>query len=310
MANDTVSIGEALRRFRQRKGISQFDLAVAMGWKGTNPVIQIEKGRRLPRPDTIERLGVCLGLSYVEVHYLNGLGGYVPPTRLPPQDHVIRTLDQLAGHLARVPYPAAVLDYQYRCWVINPAGLILIDGDPATGRAILARPLDVLQIVFDSRLAIRARIADLENTEKEMTFSFKAINSFRQHEPFFRSLPERHAAVLTAEDYQHFARVWRAVDLSSVERFDALQVADFYARMEEGDIRLRFPECEVVCYIRREAILHLGDLFQVMTFLPLDPSAHPDNRARAEAIFERYTPTLDDSLKVWELLDVTPWFEG
>ena len=80
MDDHAVAIGEALRRFRQQKGISQFDLAVAMGWKGTNPVIQIEKGRRLPRPDTIERLGACLGLSYVEVHYLNGLGGYVPPT--------------------------------------------------------------------------------------------------------------------------------------------------------------------------------------------------------------------------------------
>jgi len=310
MANSTVTIGEALRRFRQQKGISQFDLAVAMGWKGTNPVIQIEKGRRIPRPDTIARLGACLGLSYVDIHTLNGLGGYVPPTRLPPQQHVLRTLQSLADHLARVPYPAAVLDYQYRCWVINPAGLILIDGDPATGRDILARPLDVLQLIFDSRLAIRSRIADLEDTEKEMTFSFKATNSFRQHEPFFISLPERHAAFLTPEDYQHFARVWRAVDLASADRLDALQVADFYARLEEGDIRLRFPEGEIVCYLRREAIMHLGDLFQVMTFLPLDTRTRPHNRELAETIFARYTPALDASLTVWDQLDVTPWFEG
>ncbi len=308
MGDKTTTIGEALRRLRQQRGISQFDLAVAMGWKGTNPVIQIEKGRRIPRPETIARLGECLGLSYVEVHTLNGLGGYVPPTRLPPREYVIRTLDQIATQLARVPYPAAVLDYQYRGWLFNPAGFIMLDSDLDAGRALAARQLDVLQIMFDSRLPIRARIADLAETEKEITFSFKASNSFRQHEPFFLSLPDRLADVLLPEDYRHFARIWQTVDLNAAERLTSLQVTDFYARIEQGDIRLRFPEGEVACYIRREAILHLGDLFQIMTFIPLDTPAHPANRALAEQVFRAYTPPVTDCLKVWELIDVAPWF--
>ncbi len=310
MAMTTVTVGEALRRFRQQKGISQFDLAVAMDWKGTNPVIQIEKGRRIPRPETIARLGECLGLSYVEVHYLNGLGGYVPPTRLPPREYVIRTLDQIAVQLARVPYPAAVLDYQYRSWLFNPAGFILLDSDLEAGRRLVARPLDVLQIMFDSRLPIRARIADLAETEKEIIFSFKASNSLRQHEPFFLSLPDRLADVLLAEDYRHFARIWQTVELHAAERLASLQVTDFYARLEQGDIRLRFPEGEFACYIRQEAILHLGDLFRIMTFIPLDTPTHPINRTQAEQIFKAYTPPIGECLKVWELIDVAPWFEG
>jgi transcriptional regulator with XRE-family HTH domain len=304
MADIPAQLGQELLRMRQRRGISQFDLAVAMGWKGTNPVIQIEKGRRLPKPETIERLGEALGLSYLEVHYLNGLAGYVPPTRLPPADHIIRTLDAIADRLAQIPLPAAVMDYQFRCWVFNPAGLLFTGGDLAMGWEMLKRPLDVLQIIFDSRLAIRGSIADLANTEKEFVFTYKATNGFRQHEPFYRSLPERMADYLLPEDYDAFAQVWRMVDLNTVESVGALQVADFYARQEQGDIQLNFPEGVVACHLRRESILHLGDLFQVMTFLPVDSPTRPGNRALAESLFQRYAAGQMESLKVWDVVDM------
>src|SRR5512134_3555827 len=96
MIKSSLTVGEELRRFRVRRGISQFDMAVCMEWKGTNPLIQIEKNRRIPRPDTIERLGKCIGLNYLEIHYLNGLAGYHLPTRLPPANYVIDTLNQIA----------------------------------------------------------------------------------------------------------------------------------------------------------------------------------------------------------------------
>lgn len=298
----SVHLGQELLRMRQRKGISQFDLAVCMGWKGTNPVIQIEKGRRLPKPETIERLGQCLGLSYLDVHTLNGLAGYVPETRLPPAAHVVRTLEALADHLTAVPYPTAVLDYQYRIWLFNPAGLLFTGGDPEEARRLLARPCDVLQIVFDSRLGIRARIDDLAVTEKEMVFTYKAGNAFRQHEPFFRAMPERLAEHLLPDDYAALAAIWQSIDLQTVESVHALQVVDFYARLEQGDIRLRFPEGLVHCYFRREQILHLGELFQVMTFLPVDSAALPDNRQRADQVFAAYQGTA--CLKLWEVMDI------
>ena len=56
MAEKTVTLGQELLRLRKRRGMSQFDLAVCVEWKGTGPVIQIEKDRRIPQPDTIEKL--------------------------------------------------------------------------------------------------------------------------------------------------------------------------------------------------------------------------------------------------------------
>lgn len=303
MATQDVTVGGELLRFRRQKGISQFDLAVCMDWKGTNPIIQIEKGRRLPRQDTINRLGECLGLTYQEVHYLQGLAGYVLPTRLPPPDQIIRTLETIAARLVDVPFPATVLDYQFRCWVFNPASLTFTGGDVAKAHAILSGPLDVLQMVFDSRLSIRGLIQDIETTEKEMVFTYKASNALRQHEAFYRTVPQRLAAALLPDDYRAFMRIWNAVDLSSPERLAPLAVTDFYGRMDQGDIQLAYPEGTITCSFRQEQILHLGDLFRVMTFIPVET---PENRALAERVFANQTPPemAGKTLKLWELIDI------
>lgn len=301
-----VTVGQELRRFRHQKGISQFDLAVCMEWKGTNPIIQIEKDRRIPRPDTINRLAECLGLTYTQVHYLQGLAGYVMPTRLPPPDQIIRTLESIAARLVDVPYPATVLDYQFRCWVFNAPSLIFTGSDLDLARQILSGPLDVLQMMFDSRLPIRQQVADLATTEQEMLFTYKATNALRQHEPFFLNVPARMAETLLPEDYDAFLRVWNAVDIDAPERVAPLAAADFYARMGQGDIQLRFPEGVVTCYFRREAVLHLGDLFQVLTYVPVESPELPGNRRLAERIFAKHSPPelAGATLKLWDLIDI------
>ncbi len=59
-------LGQTLRLFREQaqpRKISQFRLAALMRWEGTAPIIEIEKGRRLPRPETLNALGEALQLG-------------------------------------------------------------------------------------------------------------------------------------------------------------------------------------------------------------------------------------------------------
>jgi transcriptional regulator with XRE-family HTH domain len=301
-----VTVGQELRRLRMRRGISQFDLAVCMEWKGTNPIIQIEKDRRIPRPDTIERLGHCLGLSYLEIHYLNGLAGYVLPTRMPPRDLLIETLEQIADLITDFPYPAYVFDYQYRFWLFNPfVAVFLGEAMPL----LQARSFDVFDMVFDSRLGLRPHIADLQNTEQEIVFTFKATNGFRQHEAFFQSLPERKMDTLIPEDYAAFKAVWQALDMNTIASLNSLQVVNFYARQERGDLQLALPEGTVSCHLRVEPVFHLGDLFRLGTFLPVDSADQPGNKARAEAIFGQYRSAAGQSIKVWEHIDLDQFYD-
>lgn len=308
MANKTVSVGGELLRFRTRQGVSQFDLAVCMGWKGTNPVIQIEKDRRLPKPDTIERLGQCLNLSYLQIHYLNGLAGYVPPTRLPPPAQVIATLSQLAPVLAGFPYPAYVFDYQFRLWMANAAGTCLLrERDPDHADELLAMPLNALDTVFDSRLGFFERLDNRPAIQRGQVFRFKATNSFRQHEPFFWSMPERMRFLLPA-DYESFRAAWNAIDVLTMpgpgSAAPHIDVTEFYARMEHGDLRLRFDEGLIAFYMRVESVLHLGDLFIIVSFVPTVSASYPDNRARADAASQRYASPESVDFRVWDVIDV------
>jgi transcriptional regulator with XRE-family HTH domain len=309
MDDHGMTFGEELRRFRQRRGISQFDLAVCMEWKGTNPVIQIEKDRRVPQPETIERLANCLGLNYLEVHYLNGLAGYIPPTRLPPRDHVIGTLDYISGIVAEFPYPAYVIDYHLRLWMANPATTLWVEGDADRLRELMARPLNVFDIIFDSRLGFREHIEALEPTDRDQIFRFKATNAFRQHEPFYCSLPRRMNTLLP-DDYAHFERLWNAIDINTTTSIGPAHVAEFYARIERGDLTLLTPDGPVAFHLRVKSILHLGDLFVLVMFVPVISAHLPDNKARAEAFSHRYANPAAQTLRLWDLIDIDTIFSA
>ncbi|MBZ0290095.1 MAG: helix-turn-helix domain-containing protein [Anaerolineae bacterium] len=300
MAKSSLTVGEELRRYRTRRGISQFDMAVCMEWKGTNPLIQIEKNRRIPRPETIERLGKCLGLNYLEIHYLNGLAGYHLPTRLPPVDYVVHTLNQIAEAVRDYPYPAYVVDYQFRFWMANPATVLFTLGDAARLRQLMARPLHAFDITFDSRLGMRGHIQELETFEQGQIFRFKMSNAFRQHENFFRAFPES-MDYLDNADYQAFRKVWLTIDVNQANVIEPLQIQAFYSRLKQGDIALRFDEGTAAYYIRVESILHLGDLLQLVTFVPVEESF-------AIRLNQTYIPADSPTLKVWELLDIGQFY--
>lgn len=300
MVKKLLTVGDELRRFRMRHGMSQFDLAVCMEWKGTNPLIQIEKNRRIPRPETIERLGKCIGLNYLEIHYLNGLAGYHLPTRLPPAAYIAEILDQIAEAIQNYPYPAYVVDYQFRFWLTNPATVLFTLGNSDRLRDLMARPLHVFDITFNSQLGMRRNIAHLEAFETGQVFRFKMSNAFRQHEDFFRTFPES-MAHLDAADYENFKRIWGAIEVNRLPVMQPLQVQEFYSRLKRGDINLKFAEGESAYYLRIEPILHLGDLFQLVTFVPVD-------EALAQRLNQSYVPPNAQTFKLWQLADITAFF--
>jgi transcriptional regulator with XRE-family HTH domain len=301
---EKITIGRALHRFRARRGISQFDLAVCMDWKGTNPVIQIEKDRRMPRQDTLKRLGECLGLNYLEVHYLNGLAGYVPPTPHPPLEHVIKVLEEIALLFTEFPYPAYVLDYQLRFWLANRGTALLFNGDFSRLEKLMGGPLYVLDLIFDSRLGLRHQIPELEAIEQEQVFRFKAVNALRQHEDFFITFPLTMQVRLQPEDYQAFIRVWNSIDINIVNSYRAIKMQEMYAQLQHGDTRLPFSEGDVAFYIMSEPLLHLGNLFQIVTFVPVSGTLYADNPSLAEHVSQNYIPKEAHTLKLWELTNI------
>lgn len=105
-------VGELLRRWRDRRRLSQFELALESGISARH-LSFVENGRSAPSRDTILRLAEALELPLRERNHLLLAAGYAPvyseaPLGSPEMSAVREAVRQvLAGH---EPYPAVVVD--------------------------------------------------------------------------------------------------------------------------------------------------------------------------------------------------------
>lgn len=258
-----------------------------MQWEGTAPVIEIEKGRRRPRPETLNALGEALQFSPADIAYLQGLAGYREPTVMPPLEHIKRVLQAIAPDISRRLYPVYVMDYQFRHWLVNTATAALLGGSLDLLREWMRRGVHGFNVVFDARLAIRSYFAQPEAVERERLFRFKSYNLYRRREPFYLAYPQCMKRELLPEDYARFANCWNEVE------FGLQAVYPIYPRVtiQAGSHPLTF-EIHVV------ELLQLDRLLFVSYYEPKDD--HRGNRERCQAFFTQHGPTVHECICVWD----------
>jgi hypothetical protein len=235
-------------------------------------VVEIEKGRRLPRPETLNALGDALQLSPADIAYLHGLAGYRPETVMPPLEQIKRVLQTLIPDIAQRLYPVYVMDYQFRFWMMNSAVAAYEGGNEDHLGEMLRYGIDGLRLSFDSRLLSHDGFISPEAIEREALFRFKAMNLYRRHEPFYLAYPERMRPLLTIEDYARFEKRWQEVDV---------RMQDAYPTKPE--IEECIGSTRMIFNVYMMEILHLDRLFFVAYYEPKDDGA--GNRERCEAFF-------------------------
>ncbi|MBK8030968.1 MAG: helix-turn-helix transcriptional regulator [Chloroflexi bacterium] len=294
-----TTFGTALRAFRQREGIGIFDLAARLGWKGTGPVIELEKGRRLPRPSTIDRLGAALRLTPSDIAYLRGLAGYGNITRLPPKEQIIAVLETVAEQVRDYQFPLYITDFRGLYWLINENEITLHGTDYSTLEASMRSYLTVFDAIFDSRLDVRGRLVNCDQIEQEHVFRFKARNAFRRHEPFYDEYPDAMSARLLPEDYAHFRAVWDQVVLE----LSPNKLLFPFGNMQHGsvDLTISVTDKQVFNFQRVEQqILHVDGLFDLIYYRPVGTGVEQD---ATYAYFAAHRPILAQ-LRLWELVDI------
>ncbi|MBX3085704.1 MAG: helix-turn-helix transcriptional regulator [Anaerolineae bacterium] len=299
MAAD-MTFGKALAQFRKRAGISIFDLTVLMGWKGTGPVIELEKGKRMPRPNTIDRLGVALNLTHSDICFLRGLAGYMPYTTMPTQAQILTVLNAVVDMVREYPFPCYITDYRGIYWLYNPAETALMDMSFEELAHLMRRVTGIFDIVFDSRLGLAARLGNRDQTERDHIFRFKAHNQYRRHERFYLSYPDCMRARLTDEDYARFAAAWNAVEVT-LERNKLVYPFGGFMR-SSGDVQITLAAVHGFHFDRVEQpILHLNDLFDLVYYRPV---GSPDEQQACHAYFASFKWSPDQFTKLWEHVDV------
>jgi transcriptional regulator with XRE-family HTH domain len=137
--------GEVLRFWRQRRGMSQLELATATG-VSTKHLSFVENGRARPSRQLLVHLADALGMPLRERDRLLLAGGYAPPQGGPgPRDRAMRPLRQALDTLlaAHDPHPAIVVDARWDLVAANAAADLLWDGvDPG----LLTPPVNMLRL--------------------------------------------------------------------------------------------------------------------------------------------------------------------
>ena len=143
-------IGQMLREWRQRRRLSQLDLALDAGISARH-LSFLETGRSKPSAEMVARLAEQLEVPFRDRNRMLLAAGYAPAFRelelADPEMEPVRAALQrvLDGH---DPYPAVVVDGGWNMVAANAAVGALIEGaDPE----LLQPPVNVLELTLDPR---------------------------------------------------------------------------------------------------------------------------------------------------------------
>lgn len=146
VVSDT-GVGPLLRAWRERRRLSQLELALRAG-SSARHVSFVETGRSRPSEEMVLRLAEHLEVPVRERNALLLAAGYAPRYAESPLD--APRLEALREGIERLlrgyePYPALVVDGSYTVVAANRGVLMLLDGLP---EHLLAPPLNTMRIVL------------------------------------------------------------------------------------------------------------------------------------------------------------------
>ncbi|MFY1575920.1 helix-turn-helix domain-containing protein [Verrucosispora sp. WMMD703] len=117
------TVGELLRQWRHRRGLSQLDLAIAADVSARH-VSLVETGRSKPSADMILRLATQLHVPLRDRNRLLLAGGFAPRyTERPLDDDALTAAHDAIRRVLRAhePYPAVVFDRRWNIVMTNRA---------------------------------------------------------------------------------------------------------------------------------------------------------------------------------------------
>ncbi|WP_183094212.1 helix-turn-helix domain-containing protein [Nocardioides stalactiti] len=153
-------VGDLLREWRQRRHLSQLDLANRAD-VSTRHLSYVETGRSQPTSAMILRLCHHLDVPLREQNRVLLAGGFAPahPEHAltdPPMAEANAAIEAILQ--AHLPYPALVIDRHWELVAANDAAFALLDGIPAE---LLEPPINVIRLSVHPE-GLGARIVNLD----------------------------------------------------------------------------------------------------------------------------------------------------
>ncbi|MDQ7026335.1 MAG: helix-turn-helix transcriptional regulator [Anaerolineae bacterium] len=283
-------LGERLREVRTLRNMTPLRLAAEMESSLTS-IRDWENGERKLQPATIRRLANALELSYPEELYWLGLAGHLPKTRMPSKHQIVDSLEAYYTDLAKLPFPAQIIDHNFTYWCVNPATIDFL-GSRELLVNIMKHKLTILDVIFNSQIGFFKRVSQSQqriSRQQQLARRMVGRSIHRRHERFYQDYPAWLKQRMSAEDFDQFLTVWN--EANSIEQNERPHFED--------DIMLRYFEFEYPdgstrkLQMRTDHLRHFGDIFEIIVFYPHEPEDE-----------ESFKPVAQEGVKLWEITDV------
>ncbi|MFG2484374.1 helix-turn-helix domain-containing protein [Streptomyces virginiae] len=192
----TTSVGTLLRAWRERRGISQLELA-GRADSSSRHISFIETGRSRPSEEMVLRLADHLDVPMRERNSLLLAAGYAPRyAHTALDDPAMETLREGIARLLTgyEPYPALVVDAVYDVVAANQGIAMLLDGLP---EHLLTPPLNAMRITLHPE-GLAPRIHNLKEWRGHLLAQMERQIALARSEPL-RALYEEVSAYPVAE---------------------------------------------------------------------------------------------------------------
>src|SRR3989344_1490383 len=201
-----ITLGGLIKTYRINKRLSQFDVALAIGWKDTSRLSKIEQGRVKPTRPVVEKIMAALNLSSEERGEFLLTGGY-----LPSDEEITKVIKIVKEKINSWPYPAYLIDFTWRLLTCNDATAKTFYVSPEMQKNLIKIKPNLLEFAFLPKEILPVEISKGEDEKHCKPFpvaqiaQFKIEQIMRTNEKWYRELIKK---MLTNDK---FNRLWREI---------------------------------------------------------------------------------------------------
>ncbi len=249
METKSTVLGQRIKYFRKRSGLSQLELEAAIA-TSAGSLSRIENGDVNPTKETLEKIGQALNLTLKQIVYLNGL-----LADCATEQEVALAINKVSEYFHRKGVLSYMIDDRWRLLYASGSFINLLGFTQAEVNKILGKTL--VEVMVDETLGAM-KFLEGENYEKLLEdelsrFYFEV--GFMGDDPIFQK------SLKSIESNQIAKKVWNIV----IDKKDPPlhHIGTSSVKLKVNGLNLHF-------YVIREFI-HKYPRFEIIEFIPANP---------------------------------------
>ncbi|MBN1331697.1 helix-turn-helix transcriptional regulator [Candidatus Dojkabacteria bacterium] len=251
------TLGEKLKYFRKRSGLSQLELETEIN-ASAGMISRIEKGFINPTKETIQKIIAVIKLSGLEISYL--IGELAKPAT---EEDIQEARNEVRGHFSNKTILAYLLDDRSRMLDISVGFKKLLALDQTAEVAFLGKTMP--QIILDPSLGLRKYI-ETEDFKESLYFAFNRTwdeMNFMIGDPFYTEI------VYWIEQEAFLKKIWKEFYEGKSQRVRTEESRTVYFDYQGKKIRMlytnetlpKFPRFRIVEYTPTNYVIKLLQKF-------------------------------------------------